>query len=63
MDHIVKKGSKVKFFFSDGTSTFGEILSAPTDIGDVYIIQSFYEGKKDLIEYIQTFNRMVLFKD
>lgn len=60
VDFKVNIGDKVKFYFDEYDSTIGNILYIPQEIGDWWIIQTDKE-KNNLIEYIQNFNRMVLF--
>ena len=54
----IKVGDKVDVFFSSGSRIFGDVLYMPNGAGDCWIIQSYYEGKKDTYEYIQNFERI-----
>ena len=53
-------GNKVRFKLLDGNFVFGELLSMPAATGDSWIIQSYNNGKKDVVLYIQQFQFMAV---
>ena len=52
----VKIGDKIKMFLLSGDNVFGKVIYIPVATGDSWIIQTYYEGKEDLICYIQSFS-------
>jgi len=53
MDEIfVKKGDMVKCYFPSGKVVFGKVLSLPSNAHGPTVLQTYYEGKEDLICYV-----------
>jgi len=61
MNYKAEIGDKVRFHFSDNiSSVFGDLLYIPQATGDCWIIQTYCEGEKSLICYIQQFETMFI---
>lgn len=66
----ISVGRMVQLQFSDGSSLNGKILAMPdtdptrpTDTGKYWIIQTYHKGKKDLICFVGTFNKMFVYPE
>lgn len=55
MDEVAKTGDRVKVVFSSGRTISGKVVHIPEHVGDYWIIQTYFEGRKDTLEYIQNF--------
>ena len=60
MDGLAKIGDKVRFRLLSSNYLYGDLLYIPAATGDSWVIQSYYEGKKDSIMYIQQFEWMAI---
>jgi len=52
----VKIGDKINMFLLSGNKVCGRVIRMPVATGDSWVIQTYFEGKDDLICYIQSFS-------
>jgi len=55
-DYRLKVGYKIDFAFANNSNLFGKILSLPCDSNDMFVIQTYNNGKEDFVAYVREFD-------
>jgi len=70
MSEWISVGKSVQFQFNDGSRLNGKILAMPntdlmkpTESGKYWVVQTYHEGKKDLVCYVESFAKLFIYPE